>query len=331
MSHEVETMAYANQVPWHGLGARVDTDVSVEEMLEAAGLNWRVNLCPMTAETPDGDHIRVKDRYALVRDTDNRVLTITGKSWHPLQNEDTLGLMREYVSAGGATLETAGSLRGGRVVWGLAKLNHQFNVTRGDAVNGYLLITSPHEVGKAITVRTTTVRVVCANTMAMANSMSEINYKQNHLAAFDTEAAKGAIALAHDELAEAEKRAKMLHKLKLDLKDAMQKVFIPSTMPKTLEPEVGMTDEEHAEHTREILDRIIQPEEQPAQLQQLVESYNNAPGAEPGTGWGAMNAVTYWADHVVGRNSNSRMWRAWVGDTGRMKLDAERRLLELAA
>ena len=46
MAHEVETMAYANQVPWHGLGVPVRDDMTPNEMLEAASLNWTVSKRP---------------------------------------------------------------------------------------------------------------------------------------------------------------------------------------------------------------------------------------------------------------------------------------------
>ena len=42
MAHNVETMAYAGEVPWHGLGYRVPMDLTPDQMLEAASLDWTV-------------------------------------------------------------------------------------------------------------------------------------------------------------------------------------------------------------------------------------------------------------------------------------------------
>jgi len=317
VTHQVETMAYANQVPWHGLGARVDQTVSVEEMLEAAGLNWNLLKLPLTAELPDGDELTIKDKFALVRDTDHRQYGVCSKAWHPVQPAETIGFMREYVEAGGATLETAGSLRNGRTVWGLARLDHSFNVRRNDAVNGYLLITSPMEVGRATQFRTTTVRVVCANTLAMAEGSSELNYSQNHLTEFNTEAAREAVGQAHENLLAAEKRFKTIAKMKIDLEDVARKVWLPVFEPDSVDSEAWGD--------------IMLPENQPKSLEQLIDSWNNAPGATPGTGWGALNAVTHYADHVAGHNNATRMHRSWVGDLSRKKVEVERKLLELAA
>ena len=47
MAHMVETMAYAGEVPWHGLGKPVPADLTPDQMLEAAGLDWEVEQIPL--------------------------------------------------------------------------------------------------------------------------------------------------------------------------------------------------------------------------------------------------------------------------------------------
>ena len=50
MAHMVETMAYAGELPWHGLGVKVKDDISVDDMLVEAGLDWRVAKIPSFAD-----------------------------------------------------------------------------------------------------------------------------------------------------------------------------------------------------------------------------------------------------------------------------------------
>ena len=50
MAHMVETMAYAGQLPWHGLGTRVSENISVDDMLKESGLDWEVQKVPAYAE-----------------------------------------------------------------------------------------------------------------------------------------------------------------------------------------------------------------------------------------------------------------------------------------
>lgn len=325
MSHEVETMAYANEVPWHGLGANVAPDATIEQMQEAAGLNWRLVKAPLLIGAADGipDSALMEkcpDRAAWVRNTDGRVMATSSENWRPLQPADTLGFMRNYLAAGAAKLETAGSLRNGKVVWGLARLGHDFEVRPGDRVNGYLLITSPNIVGTCITIRTTTVRVVCANTMAMAEARGEVNYRQNHLSNFDVAAAKEAVGNAHEQLLQAEQNAKTLHRLKLSINDALIKVLVPVFHPELVED-------------AEVMAQIERPEVMPKKIAQILESVERAPGAKEiaGTGWAVLNGVTHWADHVYGHNAGTRMMRSWMGDNSKNKLAVEAKLLELAA
>jgi len=41
MPSAVETMFYARETPWHGLGIRVGDALDSKEALEMAGLDWR--------------------------------------------------------------------------------------------------------------------------------------------------------------------------------------------------------------------------------------------------------------------------------------------------
>lgn len=316
MSHEVETMAFANEVPWHGLGNRVDPSVGVDEMLVAAGLNWEVKLHPMHAELPGGaGSVRVPNKSALLRSTDNKVLTVASDQWKPVQNREVLEFFRAYTEAGGAKLETAGSLRGGRTIWALANLGHGFTVANGDAIKGYILLASHHEHGKATIAKATQIRVVCANTMALAmgrGSKAPV-YKQSHLTEFDAQAARETLGVAHESMVEAEKNAKILLGLKVSEEDAVRVLA------------------KHVQPSFEVEDLVLKPEIRNQKLHDLLLCDTQAPGAMPGTGWGLMNAVTYWADHVAGREAGARMQNSWFGTTGELKLEVEKDLLQMAA
>ena len=62
MAHQVETMAYAGETPWHGLGTRVSNDLSVDEMLEQSGLDWKVRAIPVVGKA---DGIEIKSSSSL--------------------------------------------------------------------------------------------------------------------------------------------------------------------------------------------------------------------------------------------------------------------------
>ena len=54
MAHNIETMAWANDEPWHGLGVKVEDSLTPLQMLEAAELDWTVSKRPSyTIDSPN--------------------------------------------------------------------------------------------------------------------------------------------------------------------------------------------------------------------------------------------------------------------------------------
>ena len=96
MSHEVETMAYAGEVPWHGLGVAVSNDLSPMQMMQKAGVDWRVRKVETYAAPEDMDLIPT-GTSALIRESDSTVLApMVGENWEPIQNEDAFNFFNEF-------------------------------------------------------------------------------------------------------------------------------------------------------------------------------------------------------------------------------------------
>ena len=304
MSHEVETMAWANQVPWHGLGVEVPDNITIPRMAKRAGLDWEVHSVPLMTRPTDEfpESIDVDTNFAQVRSTDNKILTVTGSDWKPVQNRDALEFFRDFVGEGGGKLETAGSLRGGTVVWGLCNLGDSFTVSRGDEVRGYLLLMVPHIWGRSLMARVTPVRVVCANTMAMAlEGSAVIERRWSHAQEFNPKAAAQSMGLVRENFEQTCTLFKQLHKLNLT-EDEVVEILQPTFMPKVEDP-------------KELLDGTVPLSRT---MSQILDSYREAPGHER-TGWGVLNAVTHWADHVTVSDQDRRMTSAWLGGNSTRK------------
>ena len=84
MADEVESMAFANETPWHGLGYQVQSNISTDEMLKASGLDWQVVKEPLYLQ----DNIEVPKMHAVVRSTDRKVISIVGSTYKVTQNSD---------------------------------------------------------------------------------------------------------------------------------------------------------------------------------------------------------------------------------------------------
>ena len=181
MAHEIETVngqsAFASlrQPAWHGLGTVFENEVTTKEMLDLAHLsNWNVRLEDVAI--PDG--FESDKGYSFVTrtnpfdNTKNDVLGVVGERYVPMQNEDLFDF-GDLMLDGGGRWETAGSIKGGRQVFGSLALERETVLDPngvGDKVNTYLLINTSHDGSVAIQASITPVRVVCANTLNLALS-----------------------------------------------------------------------------------------------------------------------------------------------------------------
>lgn len=306
MSHNIETMAYTSEAPWHGLGFKVDKAQSVDSMMKSAKINWKVNKEPIFLE----NGTQIDDRFALTRSTDKRVLDLCGKDYTPHQNRELFKFFDEYVKAGDAYMETAGSLRNGQLVWGLANLNASFKLKGDDEIKGYLLVMAPHIVGKASVAKLTTVRVVCNNTLDIALKDAGPTFKLVHRKEMTDEIiqqAKEQMGIARESLMSFKDTALQLQKKKMKLPEMVEVISdLFSRNNKTSE-----------------LDEASR------KVKQIIDATQFAPGAQPDNAWGLLNGFTYWADHVASRTADKRLANAWMGKTNKQKQQVLQKLMSL--
>jgi len=329
MAHEVETMAYVGETPWHGLGTNVEEGISPQKILEAAGLDWELQKTPVMTKYQDaetGEEIEniIPDKFSITRTTDGQSMTICGKDWQPTQNKEAFEFFDHFCEVGGARMETAGSLKGGRHVWGLANLNTGFETSPGDKTNGYLLFSLPHFVGSTIKVQTTSVRVVCNNTLSFALSRSDANYKQNHMSNFNFDLAKEAVENARETIAQQGKFMSKLKGVKMGQDDAIQfyRDLITPEALKEVEEELSITDVKAFLETGK---------GKSSRLGKIVDCYQNGAGADTKSAYGVLQGLTNWCDHASGYRADSRMFSSWFGVNDTLKTKAQKQLLDLAA
>lgn len=313
MAHMVETMAYAGQVPWHGLGVRVPADLSPEQMMQKAGVDWAVQKIPAFADI--GENKVSIGWSALVRSTDNQILSVVSNDWEPVQNSEAFQFFHEYCQAGDMEMHTAGSLRDGQIVWVLAKVKDSFELFKGDRVDSFLLFTNPHKFGQSIDVRFTPIRVICNNTLTLSLSEnSDRMVKKSHRTVFDPAVVKEQLGIATDKLAKYKEMAEFLGSKRYTqdtLKEYFNKVF-----------PVNVVDKEKGSTRKEVS----------KSASRALEVVTSQPGAEfaEGSWWQAFNAVTYMTDHVVGRNADNRLTSAWFGPNKILKVKALETAVEFA-
>lgn len=315
MAHEIEfvngkaQMAYAGDLPWHGLGTRVPDDLTPEQMLEAAGLNWEVEKIEAFAKV-GGKNVSV-DRSALVRKTDNKILGVVSNDWNPVQNSDAFEFFNDFIAEGDMEMHTAGSLRGGQIVWALAKVKDGFSLFGGDEVESYLHFTNFHQYGYSTDVRFTPIRVVCNNTLTLSlNTKVERMVKISHRREFDGDNVKLMLGIAAEKLAKYKEMAQFLGSKRYtneNVVDYFKRIF-PVSGGENAKKEIS----KNANVALGVLD--------------------TQPGAEfaRGSWWQAFNTVTYLTDHLAGRTADTRLASAWYGYNKNLKTKALETALEMA-
>jgi len=171
MSHNVESMMYAGETPWHGLGTAVPGNLSWREAIAVAGLDWEVAkrrafIQSFNAAPGEKRPVECAEFRALVRKSDDSVFAVVTDRYAPIQNRDAFQLFGDLFGDA-AVLHTAGSLRSGRVVWGLAEFPERFTVAN-DEHRRFLLVTTRHDGSGTLRAFPTAVRVVCNNTLNVA-------------------------------------------------------------------------------------------------------------------------------------------------------------------
>ena len=313
MAHEVETMAYAGELPWHGLGTEVSNDLTPIQMMQKAGVDWEVEQQKIVTETG----IEINDKVALVRTSDNTLLDVTGKDWKPVQNEEAFTFFSEFVAAGDMEMHTAGSLKEGRNVWALAKVKESFDVFGEDRVDSYLLFSNPHQYGKAVDVRFTPIRVVCHNTLTFSlQNASKNSVKVGHRTAFDADTVKETLGLASEKFAKYKEMAQFLGSRKITAEALIQ--YYNDVFPTTSRKEEKAS--------------VVVYDDLSKAAKMCYDALEVQPGAEfaAGTWWQAFNSVTYYTDHLQGRNSENRLHNQWFGYNQAKKVTAAEKAVAYA-
>jgi phage/plasmid-like protein (TIGR03299 family) len=315
MAHELEVvngkakMVFVGETPWHGLGKQISPDLTPDQVLAEAGLDWEVSKVPAFANIA-GKQTAV-GWSALVRSEDNKVLDVVSDDWNPVQNQEAFEFFNDFIAEGDMEMHTAGSLRGGQIVWALAKVKDSFELFGGDRVDSYLHFTNFHKYGCSTDVRFTPIRVVCNNTLTLSlNTKVERMVKISHRREFDGDNVKLMLGVAQEKLSKYKEMAKFLGAKRYtadSMVDYFKSVF-PVSGPENSKKEISKS------------------------AKTALGVVDTQPGAEfaRGSFWQLFNTVTYLTDHLAGKTADTRLQSAWYGSNKVLKTRALETAIEMA-
>ena len=317
----VETMFYVGQTPWHGEGTKIDSTkkLNISEGIINAGLDWDVSLEPLVTvkraqAAVDYTHGELEKNYdlptveadvdsrAVIRNTDNSILGVVGPQYTPLQNLQAFNWFQPFLDAETCSLHTAGSLYNGKKVWVLAELNNDpMEIVKGDEISKFILLSNSHDGSTAVRVGFTPIRVVCANTLAMAhhNSSSKLlRIRHSSQLYKNLNEVREIMNLANQEFETTAEKYKWLATRKINGADLVKYVKI------LLDVDPNKVNDDLPTRTVNNITRIID-------LCLNGMGNKNTPAA--GTYWAAYNGISEYLNHKQGRNTSNRLNNLWFG------------------
>lgn len=317
--HLVETMAYAGEKPWHGLGNKLAPQQTIDSWKEQAGMNWEIRESEVRYITGSNNVGTVKsfpDNKVLYRSDTKAPLAVVSKRFKVVQPGDVLEFYRDLTADSGFELETAGVLRHGRKFWALARTGQSILLKGRDRVDGYLLLASACDGTLATTAQFTSVRVVCNNTLRIALGDAKGAIKVPHCSHFDAATVKRQLGLTVSSWDGFVDRMKALVECPVD----------PDTVEGLLRRVLTYQDQDGKAN--------VVNEQALTKVRALYEGGGRGVmlSSSRGTAWGLLNSVTEFVDHHRrARSEDHRRDAAWFGQGAQIKQRAWDEVLELVA
>ena len=225
------------------------------------------------------------------------LLGIVGNRYRIVQNREAFDFLDGLLQDGVMRYESAGALRGGRIVWLLARLPSVDTIAEGDDTLRYVLFNTSHDGSASIHAIPTSVRVVCANTLRIATA-GDIGFRHTANVASKLEFAKKYLSQFDEKFTLFRDKARTLATRRYSPDDA--KGYIETLFPPV--KEIGRS-------------RSIRENKVNAVRANFRNSRQSIPSIK-GTWWSLFNAVTEAVDHERGWPSPeaSRFGTSGTGD-----------------
>ena len=312
MAHDIDlstgepAIAYVGEKPWHGLGEKLPESTPIETWLQAARLEWELKRLPVQY-LADGGIRTMEDRFVLVRSDNHGALSVVSGDYEIMQPREVLEFYRELTNLYGYILETAGALDGGRKVWALARTGETGSADKAgqDKLAAYVLLATSCDKTLATTAAFTSVRVVCQNTLFFATedikSGRRPHVKVPHNFRFDAGRVKEELGLIDRAWGGFMEKVRNMTCFQMKT-EAASSFFEDLLLKKNVKALSSTGQREHN-----------------TLMGLFVSGLGQDLASAKETLWGAVNAVTYYADHVRSGSAGDRLNSAWFGAGNALK------------
>ncbi len=317
LSNYRANIAFVGEVPWHGLGSKLNPGTSFDTWLKEAGLDWEAKKARISFNDEDGETHQGTSEVVYRSDTKKQLGVVTDR-YKIVQPREVIGFYSDLVATRGWDIEVAGSLDEGKRIWALAKTDASINVLgTSDKVAQYLLLATSFD-GKMATVgKFSSIRVVCQNTLSMSLEDGLARVSVPHSRTFSADAVKQELGIYEAAAVKFEEDANRLAKQRITDKDAMKFIIEVLAGEDVLVADIK---------TRQanIINTVYDLYKGKGKGSNLITA--------DGTAWGLTNSITEYVDHHINsRSDNNRLRSAWFGAGEEMKNRALEKALLIAA
>lgn len=167
---------------WKTQGFVAPEATSAEDILERAGLNWDVELLPLTVPDPSGSGVITDPkRKVIVRSDTHQPLGVAKTRYVPASNREVLSFMDTIFDSGQAKFEAAWDWRGGESIGVAMRIPDEITVAGVDKYGLYILARTSHDGGGSVVIAATPVRLACTNMTTIALKAAHRTFRAPHV------------------------------------------------------------------------------------------------------------------------------------------------------
>jgi len=355
MPDQVQNMFSVNETPWHKVGTVIKEAPDTEKGLVLAGADWDAEKKSLFFTNDQGVQVNVDPfRKVIVRKDNGAILGTVGPKTEILQNKAAFKFFDPIVASGEATLETAGVLGEGEKIWVMAKIKGDpLTIAKDDEVLKFVLLSNSHDGSMAVRVGFTPIRVVCANTLAIAHNAKDsqlIRIRHSKKMGENLSNIRDVMKIAEASFEATAEQYKLLATRNInqnDLREYVKAVF-----------KMNEDENELATRSKNVLEKILANHEAKTGmlrdisfktelaarasaadvadmlLESITERFEVPVGGEvkstKGSWWTAYNAVNEELNYGRGHSDDTRMNSLWFGDSAKKNAEALELALEMA-
>lgn len=317
MAHDIfNNAAFSLREPmWHKLGWVAPEPMTIDQILSATDSDYQYSLAPMTAAA-FGTSIPVEGKSAVIRthpvSGESSYVGVVGDRY-TIHTPRALNNFNNTLLDAGVPIETYGLLGGrGERMFLTYRLPQSVQIAGVDQIDSYLFVSTSFDGSRATEFRTTTVRVVCANTFAAAINRTQTLGRIRHSSLLDGQvgAVRAALEIGYTQLQEFEELANQL--VSTPMRNVDVDAFLAELFPTPEGQETGRG--------------VTVALNRRAAVKGGLQADTNKQFA--GNAWGVFNAYTEWLDHRThAKTANIRLARQIDGERDDKKARAAQILL----